>query len=999
MKTCPTCHGNYSGGFAHCPRDGTPLVEADLWTEGMVVRGKYKILSKIGQGAMGAVYKAVHLRFKELRALKVMIPEMMRHPVLLKRFEHEAMVTRKLQHPNAVRVEDFDEGEDGRPFIVMEYVEGRSLEQVIARQGRLPVAGACAIAKQIASALDAAHRIGIIHRDIKPSNIVLVERSLSDPVGPNDAPAEPGGDATEALNPAITESPEDPMAQSPDHPIAKVLDFGIAKIKEGLLETTDAGRALTRAGAPIGTPYYMSPEQAMAKRGQELDGRSDIYSLGVVMYQMLTGELPLQADNDNEMMIAHARTPPRPIERTPHGAEVPDAIGALVMRCLEKDPAQRPPNARALIEEIEYWEEEPARRDREAEQERMAREQAEAKRAELERLARETAEAAAKLKAERELQAAKETELQRTELYGEGDHPFPGSASGPAEVLGDGTGAGGAEVWRAEPPRPHDAAPPEVPPALTPVATASAEAASAREQIAPGHGRSRRGLAIAAVAVGALLLGSAVWFLRRGSTRVTNQASHQVSSPRSVSPTGGNETTQENPGFTPTVSPKEEQGITNQPSHQVSTPANALPTADKETRPGNPVFTGPAASPKEEQRKTNQARYQASTHPGASARGGNETRPENFVRATPVPSSEERTSSSMKAEAEVGPELPRSAAPQPSHQRPIDLPSAPQRRPAAPACKLTAPETIVRGESGWLAWTSTNATDLDLQPGLGKQQTTGSISIMPTESTTYRMSAIGPGGNTVCTAQVFVALLPKQTSGLFGRKRKVVPPPPPPQPPPAFPACSLVTEPDTIDKGQSATLAWTSANATDLDLQPSLGKQQAAGSTSISPSDSTTYTLSATGPGGDTTCQARVVVTPPPPPLPPPVPPRGPTEEEFFSEKIRNAYFDLGRSNIGPDAEENLRFDADFLKAHPDIKFTIAGNAAEREGTEEQTLRLGYRRAAAAKKFLVSLGITADRISTISYGKDRPVCTDHDETCWQKNRNATPVFGAISGAK
>jgi len=231
-------------------------------------------------------------------------------------------------------------------------------------------------------------------------------------------------------------------------------------------------------------------------------------------------------------------------------------------------------------------------------------------------------------------------------------------------------------------------------------------------------------------------------------------------------------------------------------------------------------------------------------------------------------------------------------------------------------------------------------------------------------------------------------------------KKKVVPPPPPPPPPPpaAAPVCTLSAEPSTIDKGQSATLSWTSSNATDLDLQPGLGKQQASGSTSVSPSESTTYTMSATGAGGNTTCQARVTVTVPPPPPPPPPPPAGPSEEQLFSEKIKAAYFDFDKSNIRPDAEENLKADSDFLKEHADIKFTMTGNCDER-GSEEYNLGLGDRRATAAKEYLVNLGITGDRISTISYGKDRPVCSDHEETCWQKNRNATPVFGTVSGAK
>ncbi len=134
MKSCPTCRSSYSDSFVHCPRDGSPLVEADVWTDGSVIRGKYQVLAKIGQGGMGAVYKALHLRFKELRALKVMTLELTKDPVFVKRFEHEAVLTRKLQHPNAVRVDDIDEAEDGRPFIVMEYIEGQSLKEVIQRE-------------------------------------------------------------------------------------------------------------------------------------------------------------------------------------------------------------------------------------------------------------------------------------------------------------------------------------------------------------------------------------------------------------------------------------------------------------------------------------------------------------------------------------------------------------------------------------------------------------------------------------------------------------------------------------------------------------------------------------------------------------------------------------------------------------------------------------------------------------------------------------------------
>ncbi len=190
-------------------------MEASLWAEGTVIRGKYRILARIGQGGMGAVYKAEHLRFKELCALKVMAPELAKDPVFLKRFEHEAVLTRKLQHPNAVRVEDLDEAEDGRRFIVMEYIEGRSLKEAIAQQAPLPVSRACSIAKQVALALDAAHRLGMVHRDIKPDNIVLISQ-------PSVAAA------TEGVRQSEWRTGEGAQAQRSE--LAKVLDFGIAKI-------------------------------------------------------------------------------------------------------------------------------------------------------------------------------------------------------------------------------------------------------------------------------------------------------------------------------------------------------------------------------------------------------------------------------------------------------------------------------------------------------------------------------------------------------------------------------------------------------------------------------------------------------------------------------------------------------------------------------------------------------------------------------------------------
>jgi len=311
MKRCGICHATYPAAFTHCPHDGSLLTEANEWADGAVIRGKYRILGKLGQGGMAAVYKALHVGFNEVRALKVIHPELASDPSFVKRFGQEAALTRKLQHPNAVRVEDIDQADDGRPFMVMEFIEGESLKDVIERQAPLPVPRACRIAKQVAAALEAAHGLGMIHRDIKPGNILLTRL---------------------------------PGSGEPEE-VAKVLDFGIAKIREAHWEA--GGTTLTRTGTSIGTPSYMSPEQAMGKTGEGLDGRADLYSLGVVMYEMLAGELPIRAESEVQMLIGQINTAPQPIrERRP---ELPEAIGAVVMRCLEKDPARRPASGAALI--------------------------------------------------------------------------------------------------------------------------------------------------------------------------------------------------------------------------------------------------------------------------------------------------------------------------------------------------------------------------------------------------------------------------------------------------------------------------------------------------------------------------------------------------------------------------------------------------------------------------------------------------------------------------
>ena len=219
-------------------------------------------------------------------------------------------------------------------------------------------------------------------------------------------------------------------------------------------------------------------------------------------------------------------------------------------------------------------------------------------------------------------------------------------------------------------------------------------------------------------------------------------------------------------------------------------------------------------------------------------------------------------------------------------------------------------------------------------------------------------------------------------------KKKVAPAPPPPPPPPAAPTASLSASPETLEKGQSTTLTWKTANATDVSID-GIGAVQANGSRQVTPADSTTYELMAKGPGGTQTATARVTVTMPPPPPPPPPP--GPTEEELFSQNVKDVFFDFDKPNIREDQQRAMQGDAQFLAQHPDIHFTIEGHCDER-GSIEYNLALGDNRANSAKQALVAAGVGADRIHTVTYGKERPFCTEHNEACWQQNRRDHFVY-------
>jgi len=216
---------------------------------------------------------------------------------------------------------------------------------------------------------------------------------------------------------------------------------------------------------------------------------------------------------------------------------------------------------------------------------------------------------------------------------------------------------------------------------------------------------------------------------------------------------------------------------------------------------------------------------------------------------------------------------------------------------------------------------------------------------------------------------------------VVGCNKKVTPPPPPAAtaPAPARPTVTLQANPTTVNKGESSTLTWNSTDATQLSIDPGVGTVTAEGSTKVTPSDSTTYTITATGPGGSATATAAVSVNAPAA-APPPAPAATP-----FEQGVHDAFFDFDRADIRSDAREMLSQTAEYLKANSSIRVTIEGHCDER-GSTEYNLGLGDRRAAAVKEYLVSLGISADRMNTVSFGKEKPFCMEHNETCWQQNR-------------
>lgn len=283
---------------------------------GTTIAGRYKVQLLIGEGGMGAVFLVEHTVIRKRMALKVLSADMMRRPEMVARFEREALAAAHIDHPNVVAATDSGRTDDGAVFVVLEYIDGKSLRDRL-DYGPLPPATVIHITRQVAGALLRAHGLGIVHRDLKPENIMLVQRD---------------GD----LN------------------FVKVLDFGLAKLSvRALLEDPDkpsTSEVLTRYGAVFGTPAYMAPEQAA---GGEVDGRTDLYAVGVLMYELLSGKLPFDSDDTSALLRMQVVAPVPPLRtRFPHLAVSP-ALEQLVMSLLAKDPGGRPESAKALMDALD----------------------------------------------------------------------------------------------------------------------------------------------------------------------------------------------------------------------------------------------------------------------------------------------------------------------------------------------------------------------------------------------------------------------------------------------------------------------------------------------------------------------------------------------------------------------------------------------------------------------------------------------------------------------
>jgi serine/threonine protein kinase len=302
-----------------CPEDGAALradetVAAAVPVDpllGLTLDGKYRLDERLGKGGMGTVYRATHLLIDRPVAIKVLNPHFVEDEEAQERFRREARAAGRLQHQNVAAVTDFGRTQDGLVYIVMELLVGRSLREVLAREAPLDAARAVSLMLQISAAVAAAHEARVIHRDLKPGNIFVVQRKHAPPV-------------------------------------IKVLDFGIAKLAADAIEDEEEQQqTLTKVGVMIGTPRYMSPEQC---DGAKLSPASDVYSLGIILYEMLTGTTPFSGSTALSIAMKHSKEMPRPPRE--FVASIPAPLEEVVLHALEKDAGERPPDAGAFRREL-----------------------------------------------------------------------------------------------------------------------------------------------------------------------------------------------------------------------------------------------------------------------------------------------------------------------------------------------------------------------------------------------------------------------------------------------------------------------------------------------------------------------------------------------------------------------------------------------------------------------------------------------------------------------
>jgi serine/threonine-protein kinase len=299
MKICPVCSTEYSDDVKFCPNDGQTLRSAAPANDlvGQVVADRYHVVKKLGEGGMGQVYLAEHVKMGRRSAIKVMNPSMIHDPDAVARFNREASNASRITHPNVCAIYDFGETPDGLIYLAMEFIEGQPLTDLLERDGALPLPRAVSVFLQVADALQAAHDLGIVHRDLKPDNIMLTRGK--------------GG-----------------------QDVVKVVDFGIAKAVGG----DQSGQKVTKTGLVVGTPEFMSPEQLS---GDMVDGRSDLYSLALVFYRMLTGKLPFDATTLQETMIKRLTDDPAKLAETRPDLTFPAGLQAVLDTALARTPPER----------------------------------------------------------------------------------------------------------------------------------------------------------------------------------------------------------------------------------------------------------------------------------------------------------------------------------------------------------------------------------------------------------------------------------------------------------------------------------------------------------------------------------------------------------------------------------------------------------------------------------------------------------------------------------